>query len=351
MKKSLTLTIMFDKALEGILGITIKDIAREAGVSIQTVSRALNDKQEIHIDTKNKILKIARELNYSPNIVASSLRLKRTKTLGIIIPDNRDPFYAEILQGATKAAQSAGYQILLTVLTESGANIDEELQALNTLISKRVDGLLIQPEQENLRYLEQLRKCPVPYVLYNRSPKGLDCNYVTHNHESGSFLAADYLFKKGVKQLYYITRPPETTTVKARIEGCYRAAQENGLTKQIITIIECEDTLEESYQTARNLLKNHVPEAIYTWDDIIAIGVVKAARDLGLQIPKDFMLIGYNDLAIAKFIYPGITTVKQHLALIGEKAVEILITKIQNENDRKPEQIILVPELVVRESA
>ncbi len=333
------------------MGITIKDIAREAGVSIQTVSRALNNKMEIDINTKKRILKIAGDLNYSPNILATSLRLKRSKTLGIIIPDNRDPFFAEILQGATKVAQKAGYQFLLTVLTEGGANINEDLEALNTLISKRVDGILIQPEQENETYLNALRNCPIPYVLYNRSPEGLNCDYVTHNHELGSFMAANYLFKKGIKELVYLTRPPETTSVKARITGCINAAIQNGLSERAVIIRECKDTLEEAYQTAENLLSAGKPEAIYTWDDIMAIGVLRAARDIGLQIPKDFLLIGYNDLEITKFLNPRLTTVKQHLSLIGEKAVEILIRKILNKKDSRPQQIILTPKLVFRETA
>ena len=333
------------------MGITIKDIAREAGVSIQTVSRALNNKMEIDSNTKNRIMKIANDLHYSPNILASSLRLKRSKTLGIIIPDNRDPFFAEILQGATKAAQKAGYQFLLTVLAEGGANINEDLEALNTLISKRVDGLLIQPEQENESYLNVLRNCPVPYVLYNRSPEGLCCDYVTHNHELGSFMAADYLFRKGIKELVYLTRPPETTSVKARIKGCLNAALENGLSEQAVKIRECNDTLEEAYQSAARLLSESRPEAIYTWDDIMAIGVLRAARDIGLQIPKDFLLIGYNDLEITKFTNPALTTVKQHLSLIGEKAVEILINKIQNKKETRQQQIILIPTLVFRETA
>lgn len=327
---------------------TIKDIAREAGVSIQTVSRALNNKGEIDPNTKKRILEIAEKLNYSPNILASSLRLKKTKTIGIVIPDNSDPFYAEILQGASKKAQENGYQIILSVLSQRGTDVDEELLALRTLISKRVDGLLVQPEQENIIYLDALRACPIPYVLYNRSPKGLECNYVTHNHEFGAYIAASHLFEKGIKEIYYLTRTPETTSVKARIEGCKKATEKYGLPKNSIRIIECEDSVNDAYQKTKNLLDHHIPPAFQTWDDIMAIGVAKAIIDKGLRIPEDVSLIGYNDILIAKYFNPPLTTVRQQLILMGETAVEILLQKINDKNHENVEHIELALELIIR---
>jgi len=333
------------------LNTTIKDIAKEAGCSIQTVSRALNNKEEIDPETKKRILEIAKKLNYSPNILASSLRLKETKTFGIVIPDNSDPFYAEILQGASKKAQEYGYQIILSVLSHRGCNVEEELAALRTLISKRVDGLLLQPEQEDSIYLDALRGCPIPYVLYNRSPKGLVCNYVTHNHELGSFIACSYLFETGKKEIYYLIRKPETSSTKARIKGCEKAIEKYGLPKKSIRIIECDDSVNDAYQKTKSLLDHYVPQAFHTWDDIMAIGVAKAIIDKGLRIPEDVSLVGYNDILIARYFNPPLTTVRQQLTFMGETAVDILIQKISDKNSKRVEHVELTLELIKRSTA
>ncbi len=330
------------------MNVTIKDIAREAGCSIQTVSRALNNKVEIDPETKRRILEIAKKLNYSPNILASSLRLKKTKTLGIVIPDNSDPFYAEILQGASKKAKEHGYQIILSVLSQRGCDVDEEIDALHTLISQRVDGLLLQPEQETGIYLDALRECPIPYVLYNRSPEGLLCNYVTHNHEYGSFIACSHLFEMGKKEIYYLLRKPETSSTKARIKGCENAIKKYGLPKSSIKIIECDDSVNDAYQKTKSLLDHYVPQAFHTWDDIMAIGVAKAIIDKGLRIPQDVSLVGYNDILIARYFNPPLTTVRQQLTFMGETAVEILMQQITDKNSKRVEHVELTLELIKR---
>lgn len=331
--------------------VTIKDIAREAGCSLQTVSRALNNKEEISPETRKRILEIAEKFNYSPNILASGLRSKKTKTLGIVIPDNSDPFYSEILQGASKKAQENGYQLILSVLSQRGCDVGEELAALRTLISKRVDGLLLQPEQEDRLYLDALRKCPIPFVLYNRSPKGLNCNYVTHNHKQGSFIACSHLFESGKKEIFYLTRKPATSSTKARIAGCRKAADKFGIPDSSLHIIECEDSVDDAYQKTTDILDSKVPEAFHTWDDIMAIGVAKAIIDKGLRIPGDVSLVGYNDILISRYFNPPLTTVRQQLALMGECAVDILIRKLSNPQNKDLEHIELSLDLIRRSTA
>ncbi len=318
---------------------------------MQTVSRALNNKEEISPETRKRILEIAKKLNYSPNILASGLRSKKTKTLGIVIPDNSDPFYAEILQGASKKARENGYQIILSVLSQRGCDVDEELAALRTLISQRVDGLLLQPEQEDSLYLDALKKCPIPFVLYNRSPRGLDCNYVTHNHEQGSFIACSHLFKSGKKEIYYLTRKPATSSTKARIAGCRKAAATFGIPESSLHIIECEDSVDDAYQKTAGILDSYIPDAFHTWDDIMAIGVAKAAIDKGLSIPQDMSLVGYNDILISRYFNPPLTTVRQQLALMGETAVDILIRKLSNPQNKNFEHIELSLELIKRSTS
>ena len=243
----------------------MRDIAKEAGVSVVTVSRALNDKPDIEKNTKKRILDIARRLNYFPNILAQNLRTRKTKTIGVIIPDIGDPFYVEILHGVGIAIRKYSYQIILSVLSQRRGDVEEELEALQMLIGKRVDGILLQPETEDSCLISALDECPIPFVLWNRCPKGLDCNFVTNDHEYGSFLAANHLFEKGHSDIYYLIRSPKIKCVLERIRGCQRAARVNGLLKNAIHVIECDDNVRNAYEKTTDLLKNGKSiSAIYT---------------------------------------------------------------------------------------
>ncbi len=330
--------------------VTIKDIAKAAGVSIVTVSRAFNNKPDIDAQTKKKILAISREMNYLPNSLARSLRGNRTKSIGIVIPDISDPFYAEILHGTSKFAVRNGYQIILSVLSERGCDAEEEIEAIKTLIGKHVDGLLLQPEQENINYIETLKKSPVPFVLWNRQPKGLDCSFVLNDHEYGSFLAVNHLVSKGHKEIYYLIRMPKTGSLRLRLKGCYRAAEKNGLSENAIHLVESDDSPKNAYIAVQKLLEQgDKPTAIFAWDDIMAIGAVKAIMDKGLRIPHDIAVVGYDDIEIAAYFCPPLTTIRQKTVEIGENAAEILIRKINGE-EINPKNIILQPELVIRQT-
>jgi LacI family transcriptional regulator len=159
--------------------IKMKDIAKHAGVSVVTVSRALNDKPDINLETKKRVLKIAQQYNYTPNGLAKSLVTKITKSIGIIIPNNKDPFYAEILHGIACETRERGYSI---VLCNSHDNADRELELINFLRGKRVDGMLIYPLQKDNRYIDELNNNPLPYVFLNRHVDALKCDYVMNDN-------------------------------------------------------------------------------------------------------------------------------------------------------------------------
>ena len=330
------------------MAVTMKDIADKLGISLGTVSRALNDKPDIDQDTKELILETAEELNYLPNFFAKSLRTKRTKTIGIIIPDIKDPVFAEILYGATQSARKHGYQMIESMLLERGLSVNEELKAIRTLISKRVDGLLLQPEHEDRRYFEALQDCPVPYVFINRYPKNFEGNYVSHNHEHGAYLAARHLLEKGHEEIVFIVRSPRTSTVMARINGCSKALREYQLPENALIISECGDTIKEAYQQTLKLLeKAKPPFAFFVWQDIMALGVLKAASDFGLNIPKQVAVVGYNDIEMAPYFFPPLTTVRQKISDIGVKAADLLINRLKGEAGEK-DHILIQPELIVR---
>ncbi len=331
------------------MAVKMKDIAERAGVSVGTVSRAFNDKPDIDEETKQKILDIADELHYRPNAYARSLRAKRTRTIGIIIPDISDPVFAEILLSANKTAKEQGYQTIESILANRGFDVEEEIQAIQTMIGKRIDGLLLQPEHEHPRYIRELRNCPIPYVLMNRNIRSLQTSFVTHNHEQGAYLAISHLLERRHREICFIVRYPRTSTVQSRINGCCKALREAGLSEDALQVVESGDSIRESYRTTLNILtENGMPTALFVWEDIMALGAIRAITEKGLRIPDDVAVVGYNDMAMSAYFSPPLTTIRQKISDIGAESTRVLINEL--ESDGEEEHIIIEPELIVRET-
>jgi LacI family transcriptional regulator len=262
----------------------------------------------------------------------------------------RDPVFAEILFGCSEVAKEHGYQLIESMLSQRGYDLDEELKAIQTLIAKRVDGLSLQSEHEDWFNINSLRQCPVPCVFINRHPQGLDFNFVTHDHEYGCYLAANHLLSKGRRNICFIVRYPNTSCVRARIKGCKNALAEQGLPENALTIIECGDTLKEAYDKTYALLQSNGHfDAIIAWEDIMAVGVIRALLDRNYRVPEDIAVVGYNDIEMAAYVSPPLTTIRQKITEIGETAAKIMIEQL--ESDRNVEQhIVIKPELVIRKT-
>jgi LacI family transcriptional regulator len=328
--------------------IKMRDIAEKAGVSVVTVSRALNDKQDINRETKNRILKIARELHYTPDGLAKSLVTKKTNSLGIIIPNARDPFYAEVIDGISAESRNRGYSI---ILCNSHDSSDEELSMIHQLREKRVDGMLIYPLQEDERYIEELKNIPVPFVFLNRHTDALDCDYVMNDNFYGSFLAVNHLVAKGHKEITYICAKPSASSGHERISGCKEAIQKNGLPPEALHIEICDETIECCYKLVKNLLlKNENISALFVWDDRLAVGARRAIFEAGKQIPDDIAMVGYDDIEISEYLFPSLTTVRQPSYQIGNTATKILLDKIELDDNNKVRKDILKPELIIRKT-
>ena len=330
------------------MAITIKDVAKKAGVGVTTVSRALNSKSEIRQETKDLILKVCKELGYKPNRLAKSLVTRKSNTIGVLIPDSMDAFFSEMVQGIADECLESGYSI---VLTNTQGSADKELEYIRLLLEKRMDGMLIYPVQEDDRYIEELKNSTIPFVLLNRHTEALDCDYVINDSVHGAYLAVDHMIQKGHKQIIYLCAKPATSTGKERIFGCKKAIHENGLAENSLKVLTCKPTIESAYILMKKLLmaKQHT-SATFVWDDKLAIGVRKAIFEAGLKIPEDMVLVGYNDIEIAKYLFPPLTTIRQSTYQIGETAARILLDRLDSDKTETPKQIILKPELVVRES-
>ncbi|UCD36982.1 MAG: LacI family DNA-binding transcriptional regulator [Fidelibacterota bacterium] len=329
--------------------VTMKDIAQMAGVSVVTVSRALNDKPDINEVTKESILRIAQDLNYAPHDLARSLITRKTKTIGIIIPNNEDPFYAKIVGGISAESRERGYSV---ILCSSRSDADEELRLFRVLREKRVDGMLIYPAQEDDRYIAELRNIAIPYVFLNRHTDELACDYVMNDNVHGTFSAVSELIRRGYRNIVYVCAKPTASSGEERIKGCQMAAEQHGLAAESLTVLTCEETIQSCYQLVKGVIQDKTPpmDAIFLWDDKLAIGAIKALLEAGLRIPQDIAVVGYDDIEISEFLYPSLTTVRQPTYQIGQTATRILLDKLETDGGLAPRQIILKPELIIRDT-
>jgi len=329
--------------------ITIKDIAKELGVSINTVSRALNNKPDVSPITRDRILESANRLGYVPNTLARSLVAGETCTIGLICSDLVNPFYARIAQGVEETARSNGYT---TIIASTNEDDITERQAVDLMRSKRVDGIVISPTQQSHDHISRLLQDHIPFILVNRHVEEFQTAYVINNNQHGAYLAVQHLVSLGHKHITHITGPLRISSVKERINGYRQALQEKDIPFDPNLVIHSDLTLECGYKTTLKLMKTKTPpSAIFAYSDHLAIGAIKAIRELGLSIPGDISLAGYDDIEYAQFLDIPLTTVRQPMYEIGQRAFNHLIEIIQlNDLNPKKHQEILEPELIIRES-
>lgn len=333
------------------MSTTMKDIAREAGVSINTVSRALNGKPDVNEDTRKRILQIADRLNYVPNFLAKGLVTKNTRTIGVIVSDNANPFFARIIKGIEDYARSKGYNIILCNTDE---RYEKEEEAVRLLRERRVDGLLITltPAQKKRTDILELKRSGVPFVLLNRHMDDIMTDYVINDNVYGAYLAVTHLVKLGHKRIGYISGPPQISSVRERLEGYRKAVFENNIEFDNSLVKESNLKMEDGYRLMKEFLElENKPTAVFTYSDLLAIGALKALKEANLKVPKDIALVGYDDIEFSSLLQVPLTTVHQPRYRIGEEGARILINRIEGKDSEGLYQIVLKPELVIRESA
>jgi len=326
----------------------MKDIAKRAKVSVITVSRALNNRPDINPETKKRILKIARNLNYTTDQLARGLVTRKTRTIGVLVPDNVDSFYAAVVQGIGDECRERGYGIFLWNTLDSA---DKELEYLRQAREKRTDGILLYPVQADKRYLSELKRSPSPIVFLNRHTDDPHFDHVMNDNVHGAYLAVHHLIKRGHQRIAYVCAKQDSSTGRERISGCRKAIEEAGFSPDTLELLLCEENIESSYQLVKDLVaREKPPSAIFMWDDRLAVSAIKAIHEIGLRIPDDVAVVGYDDIEIAAYLYPPLTTVRQPSHQIGETAARILLNKLESKDKPIPQKIVLKPELVIRES-
>ena len=322
-------------------------VAEKAEVSVNTASRAINNKPDINLETKKRVIQIAKELGYVRNATAVALRTRKTGTIGVVIADNRNPFYAEVLSGMEEAAREKNYHI---ILANTQRDYQKEEEAINLLLAKRVDGLLIAPVQDRDDDIKNLIDANIPFVVVGRDFKNIEVDAIYNDEVKGGFLATEYLIKKGHKRIALIDGFLYKSPAKGRLEGYKKALNKYRISLDESLISVGDINIEDGYERTKQMLEKNLDfTAIFAYNDMMAFGAMQAIKEKGLRIPEDIGLIGYDDILFSSLISPALTTIRLKKQELGVKSVKLLFSRI-NGNRKKTKKVMLGVELVVRET-
>jgi DNA-binding LacI/PurR family transcriptional regulator len=328
---------------------TIRDVAQRAGVSTATVSRVLAGIGNPRPDTASAVMAAAQALDYRPSGVARSLRMRRTRTLGLIVTDIQNPFFPELVQAADLAARGLGYSILL-----GSAAYDEHraMHYLDLMVDRRVDGMIIASSQLSDDSWKWLLASPVPVVVVNAEPSGLPVTVVTSDNEGGARMAAGHLVGLGHRRIACIRGAESFTADVPRVEGFRAACREAGLPAADTPELRGDGQFEGGERATLEIMERHpLVTAIACYNDMTAIGAMRALRSAGRRVPAELSVIGCDDIAAASWVVPALTTVAQQKAEMGRIAVERLANTLDDpEHAAAPETIRLPMFLRERES-
>jgi len=328
--------------------VTIADIARLSGVSKTTVSRILPGKSElVKKETREKVLKTKKEKNYKPSIIARSLRTKKTKAVGLILADIENPFYARVAKGVLDTAEKLNYTV---IISNSNYDLNTEEKLLDAFVARQVEGLLFTAINLRKRIVDSLKKLRVPFMLVDGRADNEDINYITNDNYYGGKLAAEYLIRMGHKKIGLVGSD-KIYSLRERYRGFKDTLKINGLEFGVRVKLKNILDSEELKEKIKGLIKNNKISAFFAGNDHIAIEVLNyITNDLGLSIPEDLSIIGYDNIKISAMVRVPLTTVKQPKYSMGKMALEQLLEILKSENIDSTRKIILKPELVIRES-
>lgn len=332
------------------MSVTIKDIARKVGVSIATVSMVINNKDSrISERTKQRINEAIRELNYHPNIAARSLMTSETKTVGLIIPDVSNPFFADFAKNLESRLSQHQYSLFLC---NSNNNLEKEENYLSELINRNVDALVISSVNiEELSETELFRQVKTPILLFDRKLDSSNINTISIDNFRGGYLAAQELVRHGHTDLCCISGSFRLDNIRTRFEGFRSFLGESGLSFGGESLYEGELTLEHGYRSAKEFVRRRKEKnytAVFCTNDLIALGVYKAFREEGVRIPEDVSIIGFDNVEFTAYLSPPLTTVAQPVRELGEKSADIVVNLLSGNRTNEP---LFLPVALVRRAS
>ena len=326
---------------------TMKQVAERAGVSTTTVSHVLNNTRAVSEDVKERVRTAMAEMRYIPSAVARSLKNDKTHTIGMMIPNNTNPYFAELIQGIEDASFKQGYNVILC-----NAYDDTRKQSayLQVLMEKRIDGLILVASGADDELSSRLQHQPIPTVLVDREVEGVEADFVEADHEEGGYLATKYLIDLGHKDIACVSGPIDLLPSRARVEGYLRALKEAGLRFRLDYLVRSDFTSEGGFQAFKQLLAMpKPPSAIFASNDLMAIGGICAASAAGVRVPGQLSVIGYDDIALASFTTPPLTTMAQPKYEMGALTARVLLDRVSGPTSPLRREM-LHTQLVVRQS-
>ncbi|AHF68043.1 MULTISPECIES: LacI family DNA-binding transcriptional regulator [Pseudomonas] len=326
---------------------TIKDVAALAGISYTTVSHVLNKTRPVSDPVRIKVEAAIAQLDYVPSAVARSLKAKTTSTIGLLIPNGINPYFAELARGIEDHCERNGFCV---ILCNSDDNPEKQRNYLRVLLEKRVDGLIVSSVGGDVSIAGGLAEVRTPLVIVDRELEGIDADMVRIDHEHGAYLATRHLLDLGHRDIACIGGPDNTVVADMRFVGYRRAMQEAGIEVLPEWTIHSDFTSSAGHEAAVGLLAGHRPTAIFAGNDVIAIGVLRAAAERNIPVPRELSVIGFDDIQMSRYVYPALTTVGQSIMQLGETAAEMLLSRIVGASTELPGRRLVTPSVVVRES-
>lgn len=325
---------------------TMNEVAEAAGVSIATVSRVINGSGGVSKKLERRVRQAMDQLHYHPSSIARSFKTQETRLIGILIPLLDHPFYSRLATAIEQKLFSRDYRALICNTEEDD---QREREYIEMLVRQRVDGVIINSSAKNTAYTHKLNDLRIPYILIDRNLPKVECGKVFCDNSQGGYLGMQHLLELGHRRIGIVAAPATQEPIIRRLRGVQEALTDYSLaTEPDLLVTGDVQSFEMGYESARRLLAmTPRPTAIFALTDVMAIGVMHAAAEMGLSVPRDLSVVGYDDLPMASYMMPPLTTVAQPISEMGEAAVEMLFRQI-DAPDAPPERSVLATRLVVR---
>ncbi|MDI3527548.1 MAG: LacI family transcriptional regulator [Tenuifilum sp.] len=330
--------------------VTIKDIARELGISPSTVSRALKDHPDISQETKRLVNELAKKYNYKPNAIALSLRNQRSNVIGVVIPEIVHYFFSSVISGIEEVANANGYSVMIS---QSNEDFNREVAACETFLNGIIDGVLISVSKETNDYthFHRFEEEGIPIVFFDRSVDEIQADRVIIDDFDGAYQATEHLIVQGRRKIVHFAGPQNRLIGQNRLNGYLKAMRDNGVVIDERLIIPC-DTFQSALVETQKLIESGLKfDSIFTVNDFTAAGALKILHRNGYKVPDDIAVVGFGDDQTSLMVEPTLTTVNQPGFEMGKKAMEQLIRRITQTKPEPPVTELLKTQLIVRESS
>lgn len=331
--------------------VTMKEIAKKLGVSVSTVSRAMKDSPELHPDTKKRIVEMAKSMNYQYNLLAQSLRISRSKVLGVIVPELTSHFFSSNISGIQDTAYKRGYNIMIC---QSNESFEQEKANIKTLVSSQVDGLLISLSRETKTYehLQDIYDRGIPFIMFDRVTEEIPVSKITVDDAHGAYLVVKHLLEQGCRKIAYFSGPEDLYISKKRKEGYLEALAEYGIGEKDSKVYFTDLTPEMNRKVTLEMLESgDLPDAIFAMIDPVAVDVMIVLKEKGIKIPDQIALAGFTNNPTSAVVEPSLTTVSQPGYEMGQLAANHLLDQLEEIVPDDPQSFVLLTTLVPRNSS